>query len=232
MKKGQPATAEGHAAPRDRVRPEQQVGALPARRSSCSRSGAPRRRSAEFEIAERLQAATGTVTARGCRRAASPCCVLLARGRRAAPAAPTARLAGDARRRRRTRRACARRRSTAASTASASSSRPTAPASRSLDYDNDGWLDALVLSGTRLRGRHARDAAYPPAAGADQPPLPQPPRRHVRGRHRRARACAGPAGPRASARATTTTTAGSICSSPTTAQNVLYRNRGDGASRT
>ena len=39
-----------------------------------------------------------------------------------------------------------------------------------LDYDNDGWLDVLVLSGTRLE-----DA--PP--DRDQPALSQQPRRHA-----------------------------------------------------
>jgi enediyne biosynthesis protein E4 len=31
-----------------------------------------------------------------------------------------------------------------------------------LDYDRDGWLDALVLSGTRLAEGERRDAAFPP----------------------------------------------------------------------
>ena len=30
-----------------------------------------------------------------------------------------------------------------------------------LDYDNDGWLDALVLSGTRLADGARADAAWP-----------------------------------------------------------------------
>src|SRR5687768_12102455 len=30
-----------------------------------------------------------------------------------------------------------------------------------LDYDRDGWLDALVLSGTRLADGERRDAAFP-----------------------------------------------------------------------
>ena len=47
-----------------------------------------------------------------------------------------------------------------------------------LDYDNDGWLDLLVLSGTRLGGRAARD---------DQPPVQEQPRRHVHRRHREGR---------------------------------------------
>ena len=49
-----------------------------------------------------------------------------------------------------------------------------------LDYDNDGWLDAL------LRQRH--DARrFPEGQGADQSPVPQQARRHVRGCHRRSR---------------------------------------------
>ena len=49
------------------------------------------------------------------------------------------------------------------------------------DYDNDGWLDALP------RERHdARGLSEGP--GADEPPLSQPGRRHVRGRDRRGRA--------------------------------------------
>jgi hypothetical protein len=33
-----------------------------------------------------------------------------------------------------------------------------------LDYDDDGWLDALVLSGTRLEAGERRDAAWPPGS--------------------------------------------------------------------
>ena len=58
-----------------------------------------------------------------------------------------------------------------------------------LDYDDDGWLDALVLSGTRLAEGARADAAWPRGPGAHQPALPQPARRHVRGRDGRARAC-------------------------------------------
>ena len=48
-----------------------------------------------------------------------------------------------------------------------------------LDYDNDGWLDLFVLSGTRLE-----DA--PPAN--DESALQEQPRRHVHRRHREGRA--------------------------------------------
>ena len=61
--------------------------------------------------------------------------------------------------------ACATHRSTAASSASASSSRRTAPGVAFLDYDNDGWLDALVLSGTRLATARARTRAWPRGPG-------------------------------------------------------------------
>ena len=48
-----------------------------------------------------------------------------------------------------------------------------------LDYDNDGWLDIFLLSGTRLGRR---------AAGRHQPALQEQPRRHVHRRHREGRA--------------------------------------------
>ncbi len=54
--------------------------------------------------------------------------------------------------------------STAASIANGSSSRPTAPAWRSIDYDNDGWLDALTLSGTRLREGTREEVQYAPGS--------------------------------------------------------------------
>ena len=50
-----------------------------------------------------------------------------------------------------------------------------------LDYDNDGWLDLFVLSGTRLEGA-------PPEH--DQSPVQEQSRRHVHRRHRRRPACA------------------------------------------
>ncbi|HMF95333.1 MAG TPA: hypothetical protein VKE96_13595, partial [Vicinamibacterales bacterium] len=31
-----------------------------------------------------------------------------------------------------------------------------------LDYDNDGWIDALVLNGTRLKAGTRRAETYPP----------------------------------------------------------------------
>ena len=74
-------------------------------------------------------------------------------------------------------------------------------ASRSLDYDGDGWLDVFLVNGAR-RGER----------GGAEPPLPQPRRRHVRRRDRPARASTAGAGARAPARATTTTTAAWTCS--------------------
>ena len=47
-----------------------------------------------------------------------------------------------------------------------------------LDYDNDGWLDIFLLSGTRWEGA-------PPEH--DQPPLPQQSRRHIFRRDRKGR---------------------------------------------
>ena len=46
------------------------------------------------------------------------------------------------------------------------------------DYDNDGWMDIFLLSGTRLEGD-------PP--GATQPSLQEQSRRHVHRRHRKGR---------------------------------------------
>jgi FG-GAP-like repeat len=51
-------------------------------------------------------------------------------------------------------------RCTAASIATGSSSRRTDRAWRSVDVDNDGWLDALVLSGTRLKDGMRTDAVF------------------------------------------------------------------------
>ena len=59
MQKGQPATAEGHAAPRHRVRPQQPVGALPARPAAAAASDRADEAKREFEIAERLQGQAG-----------------------------------------------------------------------------------------------------------------------------------------------------------------------------
>ena len=87
-----------------------------------------------------------------------------------------------------------------------------------LDYDNDGWLDIFVLSGTRLEGappgatnrlyKNNRDGTFTDVT-------------EKAGLTRTGWASASPS-------ATTTTTASTICSSPTTGQNVLYRNNGDG----
>ena len=85
-----------------------------------------------------------------------------------------------------------------------------------LDYDRDGWLDALVLSGTRLADGERRDASFPPGEA--------PSNRLYRNQRDGTfvdvtdrSACGAPGGRRASAPATSTTTAGSICSSRTTA---------------
>ena len=73
------------------------------------------------------------------------------------------------------------------------------------DYDNDGWLDILVLSGSRFGD---------PPARCLQPPLQEQPRRHLHRCHRKGRTVPRPGTPTASPSATTTTTASRICSSP------------------
>ena len=52
-----------------------------------------------------------------------------------------------------------------------------------IDYDNDGWLDLFVLSGTRLEGA---------PAGCDQPPVQEQSQRHVHRRDRKGRPASGP----------------------------------------
>ncbi len=96
-----------------------------------------------------------------------------------------------------------------------------------LDYDDDGRLDAFVLSGTRL-AEGGRAAAAMPAEAPHQSPLPQPRRRHVRGRDR----CGVGSG--------RTGWASGVCAGDYDndgrldmlvtyyGQNVLYRNRGGG----
>ncbi len=77
------------------------------------------------------------------------------------------------------------------------------------DYDNDGWLDIFVLSGSRVGD---------PPSDRLQPPLQEQPRRHVHRRHAKRPVSSQPAGPTASPSATTTTTASTISSSPTGAR--------------
>ena len=92
------------------------------------------------------------------------------------------------------------------------------------DYDGDGWLDVFLVNGTTLEGfpkgqeptnhlyRNRGDGTFEDVTRAGGP-------------RRR------PAGARACARATTTTTATRTCSSRYCGQNRLYRNRGDGTLR-
>ena len=54
------------------------------------------------------------------------------------------------------------------------------------DYDNDGWTDALVLSGIRLRTGTRAIESFAPGSGAGVAPLSQQSRRHLHRRHRRA----------------------------------------------
>ena len=59
-----------------------------------------------------------------------------------------------------------------------------------VDYDNDGWLDALVLSGTRLKEGAREDDGLRRRGRADEPPVSEHAQRHLRGRDRRRRAAA------------------------------------------
>ena len=73
--------------------------------------------------------------------------------------------------------------------------------------DSDGWLDALVLSGTRLEGWHASGDNLR-RCGADEPPVSESSRRHASRMSPTEPDCGEPAGRPVSAPATTTTTAG------------------------
>ena len=101
-----------------------------------------------------------------------------------------------------------------------------------VDVDDDGWLDALVLNGTRLEDGTRAAATLAAGRGADQPPLPQQRDGTLRGRDRAARASTRTGWASASAPATTTTTAGSTCSSPTTAGTCSIATAAAAASRT
>ena len=79
------------------------------------------------------------------------------------------------------------------------------------DYDNDGWMDMFVLSGTRREGdppgatnrlyKNNRDGTFTDVTAKGRPAPP-------------------PGGRPASASATTTTTASRICSAPPSARTV------------
>ena len=93
-----------------------------------------------------------------------------------------------------------------------------------VDYDNDGWLDALVLSGTRLEEGARRSVEWP----AGQAPTNRLYRNLRNGKFHdvtAGSASRAPAGRRLSARATTTTTAGPISSSRTTARTFCIEMR-------
>ena len=51
-----------------------------------------------------------------------------------------------------------------------------------IDYDNDGWLDALTLSGTRLKDGTREEVVVFIRPSADQPAVSKSTRRHLRGR--------------------------------------------------
>ena len=53
-----------------------------------------------------------------------------------------------------------------------------------VDYDNDGWLDALTLSGTRLSEGTREEVQYAPGSRANQPSVPEHAERDLRGRDR------------------------------------------------
>ena len=101
-----------------------------------------------------------------------------------------------------------------------------------LDYDNDGRLDALVLSGTRLEEGGRDEQRFP----ADEAPTNRLYRGNGDGTFQRRHGAGGPraarAGPRRSARATTTTTAGWTSSSPTTGGTSSIATAAVSASRT
>ena len=51
-----------------------------------------------------------------------------------------------------------------------------------LDLDGDGWLDAIVLNGTRLKDGARENETWPAGPSSDRARLPQQARRHLRGR--------------------------------------------------
>ena len=173
-KKGEPATAEGMLRRAVELDPNNRPPTT-CWPSSCSRPAAPRRREREFEAAERLHGRRPAAEGRGRRSsglaAAAP--VAASPGRSPSWTSPT--------------RAGLRHASVYGGLdASASSSRPTAPA----------WPGSTTTTtaARRLRAERARacaDGGRPDAAWSaeapDQPPLPQPRRRDVRGRDRRGR---------------------------------------------
>ena len=94
MKKGQPATAEGMLRRAIEYDPNNKVGPLPARASSCSGRAAPRRRSRSSRSPSACRDSSDAMTRVGL---IARCCLLLAawrpasRLRHAAPSTPTAR---------------------------------------------------------------------------------------------------------------------------------------------
>ena len=64
----------------------------------------------------------------------------------------------------------------------------TGSGAAAFDYDGDGWIDIFLVNGSTLEG-------FPVGQGADQPPLSQPARRHLRGRDDGGGAGAGRLGP-------------------------------------
>ena len=62
------------------------------------------------------------------------------------------------------------------------------------DYDNDGWPDLFVAGVRRHGGGRGRRPARPPHGRGPRAPLPQPRRRHLRGRDARGRPLPGDGG--------------------------------------
>ena len=102
------------------------------------------------------------------------------------------------------------------------SPRRWAPAPSFFDFDADGWVDVFLVDGGSIADRRR---SRPRAA----PAVPQPRRRHVRGRHGRVRHPARATTAWARAPATSTTTAASISTSPATAPTRSIATTANGA---
>ena len=93
------------------------------------------------------------------------------------------------------------------------------------DYDNDGWLDILLLNGSRSSGIPDEDIAT-------NRPVPQQPRRDIHGCHSRSRLDENRLGQRRLASETTTTTDLTTCSLPTEGRMSCTATTGTGHSQT
>ena len=93
-----------------------------------------------------------------------------------------------------------------------------------LDYDNDGWLDIVMLTGRRRTGPTPADATIRLYHNNRDGTFTR--------RHRAVRAWAAACGPPASRSATTITTASTISSSPAGARTSCFTTRATARSRT